>query len=118
MFWFDGEFKQFVFKQDAEISFNLTYRDLLVGVLSYHDDIWHFAYSDDFKDQRNLLPLINFPKLDKEYKSSQLWPFFASRIPSAAQRQTKQDDNDDVISLLKKYGRKVVANPFVLNPQV
>lgn len=116
IFWFDGESKDFSLKKDVDFSFSLSYKDLHVGTLSYYDDEWHYAYSEDFKSQKSLLPLVNFPHIDKEYISSQLWSFFASRIPSAAQRQVADDTKDDIYELLIKYGKKVVSNPYELKP--
>ena len=116
LFWFDGENKKFSLQNDEEYSFNLEYGNLLVGALSFYDNKWHFSYAPEFIAQNEILPLINFATLDKEYVSKQLWPFFASRIPSSAQRQDKSVQEDNLIPLLKQYGRAVVSNPFILSP--
>ena len=116
LFWFDGENKKFSLENDKEYIFNLEYGELLVGVLSFYDNNWHFSYSSEFIAQKEILPLVNFPSLSKEYVSAQLWSFFASRIPSSAQRQDKSEQDDNLIPLLKRYGRAVVSNPFILSP--
>lgn len=116
LIWFDGENKKFSIEKDEEYSFKLEYGDLLVGVLSFYDNKWHYSYSGEFMAQREILPLINFPDCSKEYVSEQLWPFFAARIPSRAQRQEKSDGEDNLIPLLRRYGREVVSNPFILSP--
>ncbi len=116
MLWFDGEDKDFSLKEDVDVSFNLTFRNLLVGTLSFYDELWHFSYSEDFKSQNKILPLVNFPNVNKDYRSSQLWSFFASRIPSRAQRQMENEKDNDICVLLKEYGKSVVANPYILTP--
>ena len=71
----------------------------------------------DFILTLNKLALVNFPTVDKEYSSSELWPFFVSRIPSRAQLQApKGTERQDLVSLLKNYGRKTIANPYQLIP--
>ena len=44
-----------------EANFLLQYRDLDVGYLSHHDGKWHFEYTDDFRLQTNVCPLLDFP---------------------------------------------------------
>ncbi len=41
--------------------FKLSYEDLLVGTLSVVDSTWKFEYSDEFKKQDELRPLVDFP---------------------------------------------------------
>ena len=94
--------------------FDLMLGDLLVGVLLYEDGAWSFTYSDEYKAQDKLEPLVNFPNLDQVYKSDQLWPFFASRLPGVTELKEKERESMDVLSLLKKYGRHVITNPYKL----
>lgn len=58
---------------------------------------------------------------DDLHKSDELWPFFATRIPSAAQLKRKTKVNDlaerDEVNLLRKYGHRTITNPFVLRPE-
>lgn len=112
--WFDGENNKFTVEKGKEFAFRLMLGSLIIGVLGYFDDKWHFSYSEDFKRQKEIQPLINFPDKESDYINPQLWSFFASRIPSLSQRQLKRETADDVQELLKKYGRRVVANPYIL----
>lgn len=115
LFWFNGENKDFIVDENSDITFELSLGNLIIGSLSFYEGLWHFEYSEDFKKQSHILPLVNFPNKNKEYVNQQLWPFFASRIPSLAQRQNKHADNN-VETLLKLYGRNVINNPYVLSP--
>ena len=105
-----------------EANFRLQYRDLDVGYLSHHDGKWHFEYTDDFRLQTNVCPLIDFPHTDKHYTSEVLWPFFAIRIPGlgqpAVQRVIREEnlDKHNEAQLLKRFGKMTIANPYILTP--
>ena len=102
---------------DNDATFNINLGKLLVGTLLYSDGMWHFSYSDEFKIQNRVLPLANFPSKDKEYSARELWPFFASRIPSNAQLQIEKDKpQENIVTLLQRFGRRTVANPYELCP--
>ncbi len=116
-FWYEEKTEAFFSSGKGQADFILTLNKLEVGTLSYADNVWAFSYSEEFKRQREILPLVNFPTVDKEYTSNELWPFFVSRIPSRAQLQASKDtDRQDLVSLLKNYGRKTIANPYQLIP--
>lgn len=108
---------------DAEHIFELKHDDLLIGTLTYGKGTWRFSYSDAYKTDEHAVPLANFPTLEKEYTSLELWPFFASRIPSLSRKrilnQVKKHgiNPNDLIGLLKFFGYRTIANPFVLQPQ-
>lgn len=119
IFWLETEEKkETLFSYSEEpANFTLIFNKLEVGTLSYADNVWAFSYSEEFKKQKEILPLVNFPTLEKEYTSHELWPFFISRIPSMAQLQSKKGTGrKDLVSLLKDYGRKTIANPYQLIP--
>lgn len=100
--------------------FELWYDDLKVGRLEEDADGWHFAYTEDFREQDSVRTLADFPKKSKSYRFNELWPFFASRIPSLeqpkVQRQLREEkiDATDIGALLQRYGKRSIANPFVL----
>jgi HipA-like protein len=100
--------------------FFLKFDDLLVGTLSVEDGLWTFEYSDEFRQSDLLRPIVEFPDVNKEYESPELWQFFASRIPSSEQAEVEEIlrrehiAEDDAVSLLKRFGRRTVANPFRL----
>lgn len=114
LFWRSDD-NRFSFDDDRKSSFRLLYRNLLVGELSFFDGKWHFSYSADFISQKTILPLVNFPTKNKVYESVELWPFFASRIPSNAQLQNTAEPRD-LVDSLRKYGRHTITNSFVLKP--
>ncbi|MDR3220189.1 MAG: hypothetical protein LBU22_14655 [Dysgonamonadaceae bacterium] len=58
---------------------------------------------------------MNFPQKEKVYQSTTLWPFFASRVPSNAQLMLPgKMQEDDLTTLLKKYGQRTITHPFEL----
>lgn len=116
-FWYEEKTEMFFSSGKGQADFILILDKLEVGTLSYADNVWIFSYSEEFKRQRDILPLVNFPTVDKEYTSNELWPFFVSRIPSRAQLQApKGTERQDLVSLLKSYGRKTITNPYQLIP--
>ncbi len=104
----------------ARAKFLLTYDDLLVGTLSVEDGVWRFEYSDEFRGSDDLRPLVEFPDVGKTYVNEELWQFFASRIPSPEQAEVgeilkrEHIEEDDAVTLLGRFGKRTVANPFEL----
>lgn len=112
--------KDMVVPPDVEAEFFLYLDALLVGTLKAMDEHWQFEYSDEFKLKSDLRPLVEFPDLDQVYVNEELWQFFASRIPSMEQpeveelMQNGQVDDDDVVGLLRLFGKRTITNPFEL----
>lgn len=116
LFWSESQ-NDMVLATDNDATFNVNLGKLLVGTLLYSAGVWYFSYSNEFKLQNRILPLANFPSKDKEYSTPDLWPFFASRIPSNAQLQIEKDKpKEDAVTLLRRFGRRTVANPYELFP--
>ena len=105
---------------EARAKFLLTYDDLLVGTLTVENSLWKFEYSDNFKSEVELRPIVEFPDVDKVYVNEELWQFFASRIPSTEQPEIEKIlrrehvQEDDAVGLLKLFGKRTIANPFEL----
>ena len=105
---------------EAHAKFLLTYDDLLVGTLTVEDGVWRFEYSDKFRLEDELRPIVEFPDVDKIYVNEDLWQFFASRIPSTEQPEVEEIlkrehvNEDDAVELLKLFGKRTIANPFEL----
>jgi HipA-like protein len=102
--------------------FVLMYKDLSIGILTLKDGMWKFSYSNEFRNQKDVTPLIDFPDTNVEYTNNQLWPFFSYRIPGLNQpsvqdiiRHDNIDDKNEA-ELLKKFGKISVYNPFKLTP--
>lgn len=113
----------FFYKKDVshkKADFKLVYENIEIGLLSFEKGYWIFRYSEEFKNQKGLLPIVDFPELDKVYKSEKLWPFFISRIPSLATPYVKKKiekkniDKDSLIEMLKQFGEKTISSPFKL----
>lgn len=106
--------------QDEQATFSLQYGSLPVGKLTLQGGIWEFRYSPEFREQSEVRPLIDFPDVQKTYRADSLWPFFMARIPSVAQPQVRETieeeglDEHSSVQLLRRFGRRTIANPFVL----
>ena len=102
--------------------FTLSYKSLIIGYLSFEGEEWHFEYSDEFKRQDELKPLMGFPQLDKVYTTpkDELWPFFQFRIPRINQRYQEKTllkhskDPNNAIDMLATFGKRSINNPYVL----
>ncbi len=104
---------------EVRAKFLLEYGSLPVGTLTVQDGYWQFEYSEEFK-RSDLRPIVEFPEVDRIYKSKELWQFFVMRIPSPEQPEVEEIirrehiKEDDAITLLKRFGIRTVANPFEL----
>lgn len=104
----------------VQAKFLLTYNGLLIGTLTATEGVWKFDYSDDFRRNNTLRPLVEFPDTNRAYENKNLWQFFASRIPSPEQAEVEtilQQENigeDDAVNLLRRFGRRTITNPFQL----
>ena len=121
-FWKSDGQESFHTPSDVNIVFELSYKDLILGYLSVDNGEWKFYYSEEFKGQDSLLPLVDFPNKNKTYYSHELWPFFMSRIPGMGQPKVQEilkkeniRENDEV-SLLRLFGKRTIANPYTLEP--
>ena len=81
---------------------------------------WQFAYADVYQRLPNAQPLFEFPNLSRVYVCTELWPFFASRIPSPNQPEVlavarrKKLDLHDTAQMLREFGRRTITNPYEL----
>ncbi|HZR78651.1 MAG TPA: HipA N-terminal domain-containing protein [Chthoniobacterales bacterium] len=104
------------------IVFSVMLDDLEVGRLRLEAKEWVFSYSDAFRAQRKIKPIVDFPNLEREYRSADLWPFFLLRIPSLKQPAVQEflrEENvgkPNAVLLLKRFGKRSAANPFELVP--
>jgi HipA-like protein len=115
-----GRSKPIEAKPEDEAKFLLKYKNLPVGTLSVNVGIWTFAYSEEFKNQDRLRPILELPDVRTIYQSPDLWQFFAMRIPSLEQPaigeilKNEHIKEDDAVKLLKRFGKRTIANPFDL----
>ena len=107
-------------KPTPKAAFRVLYGSIEVGTLELVDGVWKFRYSDEFREGNHLRAITEFPDSSREYVSPELWPFFAMRIPSLKQAEIKaivereHIDEHDEATLLRRFGRRTVANPFEL----
>jgi HipA-like protein len=115
-----GMRKPLLVAPEVQAKFLLTYNNLLIGTLSVAEGVWKFEYSDDFRRNDTLRPIVEFPDVNKIYQSKELWQFFASRIPSLEQAEVEEIikrehiEEDDAVRLLKRFGERTITNPFNL----
>ena len=107
---------------EEKIAFKVMLDPREIGTLSADKGEWVFRYSDEFRHQSEIKPIVDFPDVNKDYRSRGLWPFFALRIPSPEQpnvrdfiRSLPEEKADEGI-LLKEFGARSIANPFRLVP--
>ena len=118
--WSNGDMKLSKTKGKREAEFLLFYKGRTIGTLEYKNDYWYFAYSDEYKKEQFIAPIMDFPVVDKLYEMKDLPPFFASRIPSINQpfhyKKILKNNGDvnDLVSLLEIFGTKSINNPFIL----
>jgi hypothetical protein len=104
------------------LAFKIVFGNLVIGTLRAENGEWIFSYSDEFRLQSGIKPIADFPFMDREYRSRSLWPFFALRIPSPRQQdvqefiESRPDHKVDEAILLKEFGTRSIANPFLLVP--
>jgi len=108
--------------EDEKFEFKVVLGTLVIGTLRADKGEWVFTYSDEFRRQNTVKPIVDFPATDREYRSRSLWPFFALRIPSPTQAEVREfiermpADKVDEGMLLKEFGTRSIANPFRLVP--
>lgn len=100
--------------QTGNYTFKLMYGRDTVGYLNFKNLKWKFEYSEWFKNQTELAPLIQFPNKLNIYESERLWPFFKARIPSEINRNQKHKGEQSPQELLRIYGKRSINNPFIL----
>lgn len=106
----------------GNVRFILLIDKLNIGYLYIVDGKWKFEYSDEFKLQNKYRKIDGFSDLNKIYESEVLWPFFKIRIPGLKQPMIKEILNKEKIDksneaiLLKRFGKRAVSNPYILEP--
>ena len=101
--------------------FLLKYEERPIGFLVFEKGFWRFQYDDEFKKKLFIQPLANFPDIHKVYESEELFPFFITRIPTPNQPirikklgEGPKNEDQDLGTLLKLFGRRSLTNPFEL----
>lgn len=103
-----------------KLALSLVLGSLPVGTLRAENGEWTFEYSSEFRQQDQIKPVVDFPVLDRIYRSPTLWPFFALRIPSPTQAAVRDYlsrhslETIDEATLLREFGERSISNPFRL----
>lgn len=106
--------------QQTVVKFVLSHPTTTIGELSLIDGVWTFQYTEEFKQQNKLTPIIDFSDINKVYTATQLFPYFSFRIPSVGRPQIKKViekekiDSNNTVELLKHFGQRTIVNPFHL----
>lgn len=86
----------------------------LVGRLSWEQDEFVFRYAPEYGSE----PISAFPRIDQEYRSRHLWPFFAVRIPPLDRDDMREEilkrslQEDQIIEILGGVAKVSVTNPY------
>jgi HipA-like protein len=117
--WFRPNRNQPVRQTQSSWMAVVYFNKLHVGTLTRINQQWRFKYSDAFKAQSDVAPITDFPDKNQEYHSSQLWPFFALRIPSPNQPSVREfiereSSSPSEEALLSRFGHRSASNPFTL----
>ncbi len=88
--------------------------ECLVGHLFHENSEFVFRYNADY----NSAPIPAFPSLEDEYRSEDLWPFFAVRIPPLEREDVQREmserhiEKDQIIDILGSLARFSVTSPY------
>lgn len=116
----DDDFISKLSSENENGQFQLLFEDKLIGTLDFEKDKWTFKYSEEYKKELFILPMIDFPDVNKVYEFDTLMPFFAARIPNLNQPyhehklEKLEGDKTSLVSLLKIFGEKSINNPYEL----
>lgn len=108
---------------DQKLALKVMLDTQVIGTLVADKGEWTFSYSDEFRAQNIIKPIVDFPDVTRMYRGRTLWPFFALRIPSLEQPAVRDfirnhpNKKPDEGILLKEFGERTIANPFRLVPE-
>ncbi len=90
----------------------------LVGTLSSEAGTWTFRYHPDYASRPERPPISAFPDKATVYRSADLWPFFAVRLPPLEREDVRRVvkerglENMDELHLLGFLSRKAITSPY------
>lgn len=93
----------------------------LVGTLSQEGGEFVFKYDRQFVSAADAEPIPGFPQLESDYRSRELWPFFAVRIPPASRTDVRDAlkhhglRRDQTLEVLGTLARRSISNPYQLD---
>ena len=101
-------------EQSLEVYRQTPDEQCLVGRLSWEQDEFVFRYDPDYGAE----PISAFPRINQEYRSRHLWPFFAVRIPPFDRDDMRTEilkrslEEDQIIEILGEVAKVSVTNPY------
>ena len=90
----------------------------VLGLLTKEGGEFVFRYDPTFARAQDAMPISAFPDLDQEYRSEDLWPFFAVRLSPVEREDVKRAleqrhiPESDVLRLLAELSRRGVSSPY------
>jgi HipA-like protein len=93
----------------------------LIGVLSQEEGSFVFRYDPSFVASTEAEPILAFPDLQTEYRSRELWPFFAVRIPPADRKDVREAlarmhlRPDQTLEVLGTLAKRSISNAYRLD---
>lgn len=101
-------------EQTLEIYRQSADENILVGRLFCEDGEFVFRYDSNYRGK----PISAFPDIEHEYRSENLWPFFAVRIPPLDREDMRREiakqslREDQIIQILGSVAKVSVTNPY------
>ena len=89
-----------------------------LGTLERDGREFLFRYDRDFAASRDAKPISAFPDMTREYRSEDLWPFFAVRLPPVeredvqAAMKRRHIPESDILRLLAELSGRGVSSPY------
>jgi len=93
----------------------------LIGTLWQQDGEFCFRYEPTFVRSPEAQPISAFPDLAEEYRSRDLWPFFAIRIPPTERSDVREALDrhrlrpDQTLEVLGTMAKRSISNPYQLD---
>lgn len=97
-----------------EVFRRFTEQPSLIGRLSWEQGEYVFRYEPSYGGT----PISAFPNIEQVYRSKNLWPFFATRIPPLDREDMRKEINerklgeDQTIEILGSVAKISAANPY------
>jgi HipA-like protein len=102
------------------MKFQLYYGEMVIGELSFSDGYYYFEYSETFKEQTKIIPLLEFPDKTKKYRTSYFPATFEGRLPSPKQPKIQEQikkmniDVNNKMQMLSHFGERCIINSHIL----
>lgn len=102
----------------VEVYLETRHGRVTLGTLSKEGQEFVFRYDPDFAHGESSKPISAFPDLEREYRTEELWPFFAVRVPPVERddvreaMQRRHIPEKDILRLLAELSGRGVSSPY------